>query len=145
MSRAGWRGSNYSGASWIRPAKRWAIYARSGLQCDWCEYRPGWTEPLDRLSLDHVETHVEMLVKYGRPHHGEDNLLTACLRCNVDRGDTTWIRHATQPWQRERHRLVTLAPIDVDLGAVLFKAWRGGMDLATMLEIHRDSIQSPVL
>ena len=67
---------------WIRPAKRLAIYLRDGLSCVYCgasvEDADGATKI---LTLDHV-----MPRKLGGSNEAR-NLVTACLSCNLAKGD----------------------------------------------------------
>lgn len=78
-------------SSFIRPAKRLAIYLRDRLQCVYCyvdlhdawKFRDGARPPGhislgsgQMISLDHLN---------GREDHGQANLVTACLKCNTTR------------------------------------------------------------
>ncbi len=67
----------WNGAMWIRRDKRLAIYARDGFKCAYCgsSYK---------LHLDHLKPR-----SCGGNHH-ERNLITACQRCNLRRGDNPW-------------------------------------------------------
>ena len=71
-------GRGWGGGSWIRSAKRWAIYARDNVQCVYCG--AGYTGPAS-LTLDHVVCRVN-----GGNNH-ESNLVTACNDCNATRKD----------------------------------------------------------
>lgn len=71
---------SWAGGSWIRGAKRWAIYARDNVQCVYCG--AGYTGPAS-LTLDHVTCRIA-----GGTNH-ESNLVTACHTCNSTRSDLT--------------------------------------------------------
>ena len=73
-------GRGWGGGSWIRSAKRWAIYARDNVQCVYCG--AGYTGPAS-LTLDHVVCWIA-----GGTNH-ESNLVTACHTCNSTRSDLT--------------------------------------------------------
>jgi hypothetical protein len=75
---------NGRGSSWIRKAKRWAIYRRDAYACVWCARGDMM------LTLDHL---------FVKSHRCRDNdhrrLVTACLSCNSRRGDASvkvWLR-----------------------------------------------------
>lgn len=59
--------------NWIRKEKRQAIYGRDGYACVYCGTRK-------RLSLDHIKPRSK-----GGSNEAS-NLLTACCRCNIERG-----------------------------------------------------------
>ena len=66
------------GMNWIRQEKRLAIYLRDGMACVYCGHA---VEDGASLTLDHV---------VPRSQGGGNvacNLVTACMRCNVARGD----------------------------------------------------------
>lgn len=70
-------GNRGMGSKWIRPRVRRAIYHRDGHRCAYCERK---SSKRVLLSLDHLTT---------RARGGDDdpsNLITACIRCNVERG-----------------------------------------------------------
>ena len=69
------------GLNWIRPAKRLAIYLRDGLACCYCGEG---IEDGAKLTLDHLTPHCE------GGSNSEDNLATACHRCNSSRGKRDW-------------------------------------------------------
>ncbi len=64
----------WSGAKWIRPSTRWAIYLRDRLACVYCGASCA-------LSLDHVVPHS------AGGSHAACNLVTACVPCNSARKD----------------------------------------------------------
>lgn len=68
------------GMNWIRPVKRLAIYMRDGMACCWCGES---VEQGAKLTLDHLKPYSK-----GGSNH-ENNLVTACSRCNSSRGNRT--------------------------------------------------------
>jgi 5-methylcytosine-specific restriction endonuclease McrA len=74
-------GRPWNGSKWIRPETRLRIYARDGWRCVWCPPDAPRT-PREHLTLDHF-----LSVKAGGGNE-TTNLLTACHRCNSQRGDT---------------------------------------------------------
>lgn len=66
-----------NGMGWIRLEKRMAIYHRDRFDCTWCRS----VFPLDikgyGLTLDHLSR--------DESDHSEQNLVTACMRCNSRR------------------------------------------------------------
>jgi 5-methylcytosine-specific restriction endonuclease McrA len=74
------KGGNANGSKWIWPRTRRRIYMRDGHRCVWC------TKDLSRgvkarRTLDHVIPRL-----WSGSNH-ITNLITACLRCNTQRGD----------------------------------------------------------
>lgn len=72
-----YRKANYNGMNWITQIKRLAIYLRDGLACVYCGES---IEDGARLTLDHV-----LAVRKGGTNH-ESNVVTACTRCNLAKG-----------------------------------------------------------
>lgn len=70
-------GNQGRGSSWIRPDLRLALYIRDGRACVYC----GATPPEAILTLDHWHARSE-----GGGNE-PTNLVTACVSCNVQRGD----------------------------------------------------------
>ena len=68
----------YQGMNWIRQEKRLAIYLRDGLACAWCGAS---VEQGAKLTLDHIVPHA------AGGTNRENNLVTACHRCNSVRAD----------------------------------------------------------
>lgn len=68
--------SNKNGMNWIRQDKRLAIYLRDGLACVYCGES---MEEGASLTLDHV------CPRERGGSNREDNLVTACHRCNSAR------------------------------------------------------------
>ena len=66
------------GMNWITKHKRLAIYMRDGLACCYCAEG---IEEGAKLTLDHVVPHSKGGSNDAR------NLVTACHRCNSNRGD----------------------------------------------------------
>jgi len=75
---------------WIRPEKRWAIFARDGFACCYC-----WRDVAelhftgDALTLDHRTVRrawegrdPATATRLRRRQHHPRNLLTTCFRCN---------------------------------------------------------------
>jgi hypothetical protein len=73
-------GTKYQGSKWIRRERRLAIYLRDGLACAYCG---GSIEDGITLTLDHLIPHCQG----GR--NTNNNLITACRRCNSSRADRT--------------------------------------------------------
>lgn len=74
-------GNKNQGSNWIHRPRRLAIYTRDGHRCVYCRAK-------GPLSLDHLRPRS----KGGS--NDSSNLVTACMRCNVERGDTplaTWL------------------------------------------------------
>lgn len=72
------RQRKWHGMNWIRRDKRLAIHIRDRFECVWCEKDLRDAEP-GECTLDHFKPHVE------GGTNGEDNLVTACQRCNKSR------------------------------------------------------------
>ena len=64
---------------WIRPARRWAVYLRDGLTCQYCgAHLIALTLVRGSfLVLDHVQA------QSAGGGHGWSNLVTACYNCNL--------------------------------------------------------------
>jgi len=71
--------SNKNGSSWIRKAKRFAIYHRDSFTCCYCGCR---FDSSVGLSLDHV------VARENGGDNAATNLITACISCNSRKGDT---------------------------------------------------------
>lgn len=82
----------------ISKSRRWkvSIFQRDGWRCRWCgvevSYNPAASGPFypTMASLDHLIPQV----KGGR--NTKDNLVTACRRCNSERGHMSvedWVNH----------------------------------------------------
>ncbi len=88
------------------PNRRNAIFERDGFRCVYC----GKIFPVDALTIDHVQPRVK------RGDHSSGNLVTACVRCNTQKGGrTAWdylrdrplergnfLRYAIHVWERLR-------------------------------------------
>ena len=68
--------AGYQGMNWIRQEKRLAIYIRDGMACVYC----GADAETDRMTLDHVKPFSQ------NGSNGANNLVTACMSCNSQRG-----------------------------------------------------------
>lgn len=86
------RGGTYQGMNWIWGPTRYAIYYRDRdpntgfLRCLWCNQRV-WVygeKGVRRACLDHL-----VPVHLGGKHR-QENLVTACVRCNNKHGGTHW-------------------------------------------------------
>lgn len=75
MGRGRNAGNKNQGSNWITKKRRALIYLRDGGCCVYC----GARKP---LSLDHLKPRS----KGGG--NESSNLVTACVHCNVERGDT---------------------------------------------------------
>lgn len=73
------KAGKYQGSRWIRRERRLAIYLRDGMACTYCG--AAVEEDGVVLSLDHV-----IPVSKGGMNCSK-NLVTACRRCNSNRGD----------------------------------------------------------
>lgn len=74
------QGTKYQGSKWIRQERRLAIYMRDGLACVYCGHA---LEDGVILTLDHVDAWSN-----GGSSKNE-NLVTACRRCNGAKGRRT--------------------------------------------------------
>ena len=92
--------------NWIRQEKRLAIYLRDGLACAYCGHS---VEDGAQLTLDHIRPHSQ-----GGSNR-EDNLVTACQRCNSSRGTralhefavavASYLNHGVKPLSITTHVL----------------------------------------
>lgn len=69
------------GSHWIRPEKRLAIYLRDGMACCYCGAA---VEDGAQLTLDHLTPHSQ------GGSNSQENIVTACLKCNSSRGARDW-------------------------------------------------------
>lgn len=69
------------GMKWCRNERRIALYLRDGLGCVYCS---AGIEDGTRLTLDHLTPH-----SCGGSNKNE-NIVTACLKCNSSRGNRDW-------------------------------------------------------
>ncbi len=98
-------GNAGQGSKWITRKRRHAIYARDCWRCVWCQVGV-WAHatapanepvtPNHMATLDHVIPRVEGA---GRETH---NLVTACMRCNRERGDKSAADFASHLWNTAR-------------------------------------------
>lgn len=79
MNRSQWAERSGRSSSWIRPIRRWSIYARDNFDCVYCKL----VFPLgsEQLTLDHVVPR-----RLGGSTEST-NLVTCCWGCNVSRQD----------------------------------------------------------
>ena len=95
------------------------IYARDNNSCQYCGHRRSTSE----LSLDHVIPR-----KMGGPTTW-DNLVCACLKCNVKKGGRTPLqanmRLITKPVKPKRSKVV-----DFTLGDGRYRSWKQFLDHA---------------
>jgi len=75
------------GGKWIRADLRLAIYLRDHFECCYCGKDLHGADPGD-LHLDHLICRSEG--GSNAPH----NLITACRRCNCQRGNKPWREYA---------------------------------------------------
>lgn len=88
MPRSPTGGNGHNGSKWITKARRARIYARDGWRCVWCRDRVingDGPRPngVRRATLDHIVPR-----KQGGTNVTH-NLITACDRCNSERGELT--------------------------------------------------------
>lgn len=75
-------GNRGQGSKWITKSRRRRIYERDGYQCVWCSV-PVVCEPgagARTATLDHL------LCRDAGGTNDTHNLVTACMRCNRERG-----------------------------------------------------------
>ena len=96
---------NQYGSKWIRPEKRLAVYIRDGFACAYCGRDLKDAPPAD-VTLDHLDARIN-----GGSNDAE-NLITACRRCNSQRGAREWREYATggaiDRIERLRHEYLNL-------------------------------------
>lgn len=119
------------GQKWIRNERRVALYLRDGLACAYC----GATiEEGARLTLDHLVAHSD------NGTNANDNLVTACLKCNSSRGKRDWrtfaatvsayLNHGVRAEDIVAHIETTAQrPVDVQAAKAII-ARRGGFTAA---------------
>lgn len=104
---------------WIRPSRRFALYARDAFACIYCSTR-GLLDG-SNLTLDHVEPRN----RFGG--HDNANLATCCRSCNSKKGDRGahewlsdegWDKNAKERVYRRLRRLPKLT-VDMRLGRLL--------------------------
>jgi hypothetical protein len=81
-------GNGNNGSKWITPERRLGIYLRDGFRCMYCG-RGLRNASRREVTLDHLVPRCE-----GGNNRNE-NLVTACLRCNSQRGKKAWEEYAT--------------------------------------------------
>ena len=69
------------GQKWIRNERRVGCYLRDGLACCYCG---AGIEDGTKLTLDHLTPH-----SHGGSN-ANDNIVTACIKCNSARGNRDW-------------------------------------------------------
>lgn len=135
------RRTNWQGMNWIRKDKRLAIYLRDGLACVYCG---SGIEDSIQLSLDHV-----VPVEHGG-ENGEENLVTACRKCNQVRSSRTVIQFAVDVayyldgdvtareivLSVERLRMQSLKPFRIEAKAILARRpqWQQALEEAAEME-----------
>ena len=80
--------ATYNGCNWIRRSTRCAVYARDGFRCVYC----GKRHAVGKLTLDHV------IPRAAGGSNAPSNLVTACARCNTEKGDATLADYAAAAW-----------------------------------------------
>jgi hypothetical protein len=89
--------------SWIRSARRYAIYHRDSFRCAWC-------------LADLSETHGITLDHLASGSHESCNLVTACMQCNSLRGATPLSEMLQVIPKEQGDALLARVKQDVDLG-----------------------------
>lgn len=82
------KSGSMNGGSWIRPEKRLALYIRDGFTCAYCGRDLRNADARD-VTLDHL------LPRSAGGSNEATNLITACLRCNSQRGNKAYADYAT--------------------------------------------------
>lgn len=87
-------GNRGKGSRWCARKLRLALYRRDRWRCHWCKTRVACGKSFRRLhralaTLDHL------LPRSQGGDHSPGNLVTACMRCNRQRGDERVIAAAT--------------------------------------------------
>ena len=77
---------------WIRPEKRYAIYARDGFRCGYCTRDLSAVSRVVDRQLDHIDATVLGFTKGGqaRKNNHQSNLVTACATCNASKADVAF-------------------------------------------------------
>lgn len=104
---------------WIRPERRLAIYLRDHFMCQYCG-RDLHSAPASEVTLDHL------IPRSQGGNNRNENLVTACRRCNSARGSKVWTEYATGG-AIDRIRAVVWEPINLDLARAII-ADRAGDD-----------------
>lgn len=104
---------------WIRPERRLAIYLRDSFLCQYCG-RDLHSAVASEVTLDHL------MPRSKGGNNRNENLITACRRCNSQRGSKPWTEYATGG-AIDRIRLVIWEPINLDLARAIL-ADRAGDD-----------------
>lgn len=98
-------GRKWNGSKWIRPEKRKAIYCRDGGMCCYCDATTD-------LTLDHIIPNAR------GGHNYENNLITACARCNKRRQDMEFedfmLRIAPRDGKRRIKRVLGLIVLPLE-------------------------------
>lgn len=104
---------------WIRPERRLAIYLRDTFTCQYCGCDLH-SAAASEVTLDHLIPRSE-----GGNNRNE-NLVTACRRCNSSRGLRVWTQYATGD-AFDRIKVAVWKPINLDLARAIL-ANRAGDD-----------------
>ena len=98
---------------WIRVERRLAIYLRDSFMCQYCGRDLHMAAPFD-VTLDHLVPRSE-----GGSNKNE-NLITACRRCNSQRGSKPWTEYATGG-AIDRIRVQRSAPVNTALALAIIQ------------------------
>jgi 5-methylcytosine-specific restriction endonuclease McrA len=95
---------------YINDKIRWATYNRDNCTCFYCREKCIYHETaINRLTLDHIVP-LSQLAKNDPRKKDPKNLITACAKCNVQRGEThidTWLTTKGRTSQELKARLNT--------------------------------------
>ena len=89
--------ANVNGSKWIWPVTRLAIYLRDHFHCVYCNRDLHGAKPRD-VTLDHL------VPRSQGGTNAPTNLVTACLACNVAKGDTPWRQYVRSVVAAELHQ-----------------------------------------
>lgn len=83
VTRLQWRSRKGRSSKWIVKTRRLALYLRDNFTCQYCDKKLQRQKPKNR-TLDHL------VPREMGGSHSNDNLVTACLTCNTQRGLKPW-------------------------------------------------------
>lgn len=104
---------------WIRVERRLAIYLRDSFACQYCG-RDLHGAAATEVTLDHL------IPRSQGGNNRNENLVTACRRCNSARGSKVWTEYASGG-AVDRIRAIVWHPINLDLARAIL-ADRAGDD-----------------
>lgn len=103
---------------WIRPEKRYAIYARDGFKCAYCTKDLQVVKrELDR-QLDHLDGRAIRFTSGGQAvrNNHQSNLVTACAGCNAAKADIAFAVFAKR-FAGSQARIARLVKLPLDIPA----------------------------